>query len=293
MAKPYDATLKQMLDDFASDWIASFASALGLPNGPLEVLDPESSTVQVAADKVFRLPHGAGILHLEAQANWDGELPDRVVKYSIYLHDQYGGPVHSVVFLLRPEANATSITGVVTRTRIDGRPLLIFHYDVIRVWELSADQLINGNIGTMALALLTDDAGGRLPELVQRFAERAENEVPDQQLRDRLLTEGFILMGLRYDKPLIQSLFHGVQKMKESSTYQGILEEGVEKGLEKGRGEGRVEGLRLSLVTLLEQKFGSVPPSLEAQIQQTQDAGKLQAALRQVLTLARPEDLVL
>ena len=30
--------------------------------------------------------------------------------------------------------------------------------------------------------------------------------------------------------------------MRDSDTYQAILEEGVEKGLEKGREEGRVEG---------------------------------------------------
>lgn len=172
-----------------------------------------------------------------------------------------------------------------------------FHYDVVRVWELSADQLLAGGIGLTPLGLLTNDARHRLPEVVQRFAERIDRDVPDAALRDRLLTEGFILMGLRYDKALIRALSLGVQKMRESSTYQMILEEGEEKGLAKGlaegRVEGRVEGLRLSLVTLLEQRFGRVPPDLDAKIQQATDPAALQAALRQVFTLTAADDLMI
>jgi hypothetical protein len=45
-----------------------------------------------------------------------------------------------------------------------------------------------------------------------------------------------VLMGLRYDRVLIEQLLRGVRGMKESVTYQAIVEEGVVKGrLEEAR----------------------------------------------------------
>lgn len=289
MAKQYDATLKQILDDYSPDWVAWLSPGLGLPLGPLVALDPEISTVQVAADKVFRLPAGAGVLHLEVQSSWDGDLPDRMLEYNVYLHGRDGGPVHSVAILLRREANATAITGQLVRHRHDGRPFLTFEYAVVRVWELTAEQLLTGGLGTAPLGLLTDDAQEHLPALVRRLADRAASEIAEPQARDRFLAGSSILLGLRYDSGVAQALFAGVQGMEESSVYQML----VQRGVEKGRAEGRVEELHLTLRTLLEQKFGGIAPELESRVQQTADTDKLRAAIRQVLTIQSPADLVL
>ena len=93
--------------------------------------------------------------------------------------------------------------------------------------------------------------------------------------------------------------------MHESSTYRAIFREGeqrghdlgIAEGLTKGRGQGvdvgRLEGLRLSLVMLLEQKFGRVPAELDTRIQTTTDPVRLQAAVRQLLTIQAIDDLIL
>src|SRR5260370_15948761 len=44
----------------------------------------------------------------------------------------------------------------------------------------------------------------------------------------------FILLGLRYSRELARHLLRGVRSMKESVTYQAILEEGEEKGKIEG-----------------------------------------------------------
>ena len=74
MSKPYDAAMKQLLDDFAIDWVDWLAPLFGLPSTvDVEPLDVDLSTVQVSADKVFRFKAPAeGLLHIEPQASWDG-----------------------------------------------------------------------------------------------------------------------------------------------------------------------------------------------------------------------------
>src|SRR5437773_7375334 len=55
-----------------------------------------------------------------------------------------------------------------------------------------------------------------------------------RQQAKMIWASAYILLGLRYSPALAAQLFRGVVSMKESSTYQAILEE--------GRTEGRSEG---------------------------------------------------
>lgn len=73
--------------------------------------------------------------------------------------------------------------------------------------------------------------------------------------------------------------------MRESATYQAILEE--------GRDEGLLLARREDLLALLQERFGAVPPDGEAKVRATTDEAKLQAALRRVLHIAAPGDLPL
>ncbi len=89
MNKPFDTTLKDLLNVFAVDWADWLGPRIGL-TADLEVepLDVDLSTVQMSADKAFRLqPPAEGILHIEPQASWDGSFPGRLLRYSALLHD--------------------------------------------------------------------------------------------------------------------------------------------------------------------------------------------------------------
>jgi hypothetical protein len=287
MAGAFDATLKQLLDLCAPDWIAWLAPLVGLPvSVTAQPLDVDLSTVQPVADKVFQLqPPATGLLHLEAQSSWDGAFPGRLLLYNVLLEDRYGGPVHTVALLLRREASAPGLTGTVLRTDAAGHEYLRFAYTVVRLWELPADALLSGGLGAAALALLTDDAEPRLQELVNRLAERAAQEMPTKADADLLLSCGYILTGLRYDEAVARTLFHGVQKMKESSTYRAILEE--------GRTEGLLTARREDLLAVLQERFRAVPPEIEAKIQATTDVAKLQTAFRRAFHINAPNELPL
>ena len=153
--------------------------------------------------------------------------------------------------------------------------------------------MLSAGIGAAPLALLTDDAEPRLPELVSQFAERVAKESPDQDTENLLLSCSYILLGLRYDKDVIRSLFSGVQKIRESSTYQAILDEGREEGLREGRNEAIIQGEQVAIITFLQERFGAVPPEVETRVRATTDPTRLQAAIRQVLQIDAPGDLQL
>lgn len=314
MPGPYDAALKQLLDARGPDWVGWLARLVGLPAGvAADPLDPDLSVVQPVADKVFRLrPPELGLLHLEAQSSWDGDLPGRLLLYNVLLEDRYGGPVHTVALLLRRDANAPDLTGEVVRADATGREYLRFTYGVIRLWRLPADDLIGAGLGMMPLALLTDDAAPRLQELVDRLADAAVRELPEQNAREVVLSCGFQLLGMRYNADVIRRLLAGLQNMvdlRESSFFQVLREdaraeglqqgrtEGLQQGLQQGRNEGlqqgRAEFAREALLGQLQEKFGAVPPAVEARVRAATDPDRLAAALRQVLRITSPDELVL
>ncbi|HVS36376.1 MAG TPA: hypothetical protein VMS17_12490 [Gemmataceae bacterium] len=256
MSKPYDATLKAMLEASPADW----PRLAGFRVGRAEVIDADVSTVTAATDKVLRLSGGLDVvMHFEFQAGPDTGLPQRVHTYNALLEDRHGQPVHSVVVLLRPEADLRSITGQYEQ-QLPGaaEPYLIFRYQVIRVWQLPPGPLLAGGVGTLPLAPIGAVMEADLPGMIDRLKER----LAAPRLRKAagvLWTAVDVLMGLRYDRALVEKLLRGVRGMEESVTYQAIIEKGVAKGVAKGR----LEGARRILLLSGEEEFGA-PPSPRA-----------------------------
>ena len=302
MTKPFDTTLKDLLNIFAVDWADWLGPEIGL-SAKIEVepLDVDLSTVQMSADKVFRLKAPTeGILHIEPQASRDVDFPGRLLRYSALLDARYGDPVYSVALLLRPDA-APGITGVVSRKRKNGCEYLRFEYFVVKVWELHVEPLMASGIGALPLALLTNEAAGQLGTLVDRIDARLRAEqVPDAD-RVFLLTCGYILLGLRYTRDEIRNAYTRVRGMKESSTYQAILEEGREEGEIKGEIKGREEGQAIgllkgeqnSLLMILRDRFGDVPAEVELRIRAVTEAARLQHAILRAIRISTIDDLEL
>jgi len=252
MAKTFDATLKFLEDQFGADWAAALSRYAGLPPGiRVEPLDSDLSVASAQTDKLFRLSGPAtGLLHLELESTWAGEIPNRPLLYSVLAEHRHGGPVYSVVILLRPEANADAVSGELVREGAVGE-YLRFRYRVVRLWELASAELMAGPIGTLPLALLTNDAQAQLSDLIRRMDERVRRELGDGPDAETIRTACYLLLGLRYDKDAIDRLFAGVTQMMESSTYRGLLE------------DGEVRALRRTLLRLGRKKLG--PPTAEAE----------------------------
>ncbi len=71
------------------------------------------------------------------------------------------------------------------------------------------------------------------------------------------------LLGLRYDSAVAQTLFQRVQKIRESSTYQAILD------------EGRAEAGQRFVLQLGTKSFGPTAATIEAAVRSINDFDRL------------------
>jgi predicted transposase YdaD len=101
-------------------------------------------------------------------------------------------------------------------------------------------------------------------------------------------------MGLRYPKERVADLLKGVLGMKESVTYQAIVEEGRAEGLAEGRKEGRAEGreegreeaLQATLLKMGSRLFGAPHREVESEVQRIMDADRLTRMIDRLLDVA-------
>ncbi len=270
----FDVTTKHLIEAHTADWLA----LAGVPTGGRvpRVVDADLSAIASVPDKLIRLGTGrrGTAVHVEFQAARDRDLDQRVRAYNVLARRRHGVPVRSVVFLLRPEAGPPPVRGSVDWAGRGGSPLS-FAYDLIRVWQLPAEQLLAGGIGTLPLAPIAAVDRSSLRGVIGRMRDRLEHEV-DAPLAAEVLHASRILAGLRYNWGEVQSLFRGVQNMRESSYYQGIMAEGRLEGRLEGRVEGRVEGERDLLVRQGTHKFGRAPAAALARLRAVAEVDELE-----------------
>ncbi len=255
MSKPYDVTTKELVAASPETWIR----LAGLPVGPTELVDTDLATVSTEADRVLRVNSiNPYLAHIEFQATYKPDLPDRTLRYNVIVYYQHGLPVQSVIFLMRSAADGPRMTGRVDyAVAADGS--LSFRYRIVRVWELPLEALLNGELALLPLALLTDEAADHLPEVIRSMENLIQREANPSQA-EFLWTTTYLLMGLRFSLEEAGALLKGVRALEESVTYQDILAKGEAKGEAKGRAEGEVIGraaeARNYLLRLGRKRFG-------------------------------------
>jgi predicted transposase YdaD len=94
----------------------------------------------------------------------------------------------------------------------------------------------------------------------------------------------YILLGLRFTPALASQVFRGVVSMKESSTYQAIVEEGRAEGIAQGMAEGAVAEAKKLLRLLGDEAFGPPDAATTAAIEQLDDLVQLEDLLRRERT---------
>lgn len=97
----------------------------------------------------------------------------------------------------------------------------------------------------------------------------------------------YILLGLRFTPALASQVFRGVVSMKESSTYQAILEEGRSEGIAAGAVAEAKKVLRLQG----DEAFGAPDAPTAAAIERLDDLARLEDLLRRVRTAASWREL--
>jgi hypothetical protein len=96
---------------------------------------------------------------------------------------------------------------------------------------------------------------------------RLDREVTPSQAAE-LWSATYILMGVRYDDALIDTLLQGVLAMEESVTYQKIIR--------KGKAEGKAEEARKILLLLGRDHFGEPSAEVQAVLDALTDVQRLE-----------------
>jgi hypothetical protein len=293
MAKPFDATTKDLLEADPAAWMAY----LGLhPQGTVEVIDSDLSTVTTEADKVFRVDGPESYLvHVEMQSSADTTLPRRLLRYNVLLDYRHDMRVWSVALLLRPEAEASTLTGSLGLRLPDGQSIHDFRYGVVRAWRQSAEEVLQGPLNTLPMALLADVPLESARSVVQRIDERLMQETTVAEAA-RLINSTVLLAGLRFEKKTLSSLFSGVRtmpllnsKILKDSSGPAFLEELMRAAIEE---QIRVEEARSLLVDLATDRFGAPSEPQKTLLDGIEDHDRLVRLCKKVGRLSTWEELL-
>jgi predicted transposase YdaD len=293
MPKPFDATTRYLLEAHPDAWPRYF----GLPSAwPVGVINADLSTITAEADKVLRI--GAPepwLLHVELQSSYDRILPRRLLRYNVLLDLRHDLPVQSVAVLLRPGADGADLTGTLRRRLPEGDVFHEFRYRVIRAWQQPVEQVLEGGLGALPLAPLADVSEATLPGVLRRMHERLRREAspPDAAM---LWTATYLLMGLRYPREVATQLLQGVRGMRDSVTYQAILEEGKAEGIAQGKAEGEAKGMTVEAKRILlrmgQKRFGPPGEAIVAAIGGITDREQAEALTERLLDVSSWDELL-
>ncbi len=289
MPKPFDAATKELLESDPGAWVELI---LGRRFAEVRILNVDLSTVTAEADSVLSVADDVSwLVHLEFQSGYDPDLPLRLQRYNVLVNYRHRQPVQSAALLLCPGADGPALTGLFQQALPDGFLYHEFRYNVVRIWEHPAEEILKGGLGTLPLAPLGKVHEDDLPALIQTIRQRLDREAARNQVQ-ALWTSTYLLMGLKYPEDLIERLFEGAQNMTESVTYQKILREGLAKGRAEGRTEGRAEEARRILKRLGTRRLGEPSPEFDAVIDAIVDLERLEQLADQVLDASSWQELI-
>jgi predicted transposase YdaD len=182
-------------------------------------------------DFVMRLRRGGEeyLRHIEFQARHRGDLALRFFGYAAALAVRSRLPVLTTVIYVQPSAPRE----LSYRPVVGGRVSNVWHFSVVRLWELSPRELLA--LGPGGAALVPLSSGASL-SLVAAASRRIQREAPREGQPDLLA----ILQAFAEGRYTARQLARVIPE--EVVMASGLFEKAVEKGKAEGRAEGQAEG---------------------------------------------------
>jgi predicted transposase YdaD len=203
------------------------------------------------------------------------------------LSDRHDLPVPTGVVVLHPGADSPQLSGVYERGFPGEEAYLTFRYQVVRVWQLPPGPLLTGGLGLLPLAPISAVTEPELPGIIERMEQRLCGRGKRKQA-PAVWAAAYILLGLRYSAELVAQLFRGVVSMKESSTYQAILQEGEA----RGEARGAVRELRKTIRLVGDDAFGPPDAKTAAALDRIEDLARLEEMAKRLRTAGSWQELL-
>jgi len=254
MAKPWDDTMKRLIrahpQHFVS-WVlkgAIFKAALSieLKNWTREadfLLDVIQNDQQM-------------LMHMEFQSSEDEDMAQRLLEYNVLATREHGRPVLSCVIYLRKDSKIAESPLIWELP--NGQKVLYFHFIVIKLWDITADELIQTNLtGLLPLVPLTKDGGQYevIDEVATKLAAAKEYNLLEYARRFASLVfkEGS-------DHEWLNRRF---------AVYKDILEDSWV--VQEQRREGELRGLHLAVQDVIQARFPEILPFVKKQMEGIED----------------------
>ena len=255
MPKPWDDTMKRLIrthpQHFVS-WVlkgAIFKAALSieLKNWTREtdfLLDVIQNERQM-------------LIHMEFQSREDEDMAQRLLEYNVLATREHGRPVLSCVIYLRKDSKVAE-TPLIWELP-NGQKVLYFHFIVIKLWDITADELIQTNLtGLLPLVPLTKDGGQYevIDEVATKLAAAKEYNLLEYARRFASLVfkEGS-------DHEWLNRRF---------AVYKDILEDSWV--VQEQRREGELRGLHLAVQDVIQARFPEILPYAKKQMEGIEDS---------------------
>ena len=181
-----DSPLKQLVSAFTTDFAAWLLHADVREAHPLNVELPGS---MLTADQVFHVTLADGralVLHIEFQGRASHQpMKWRMLEYMARLASTHHLDVWSAVLDVARGAGLDD-TGNYQLTGPDGVFTLSWHYQVVRLWAMQAEELVA--VGRPALLALVGQTHIETPEVLLPQVVTHIRNVSDADMRGRLLT---------------------------------------------------------------------------------------------------------
>ena len=239
--KPYDDAFKLL----AAQDAAALLVLLGEiePDEQVEIT-PLGRELRVSTrlpDQAYKVVTAAGarVAHIEAQTKYPQVMPDRMADYGVREWLQNHLPVVCYVLLLTDEGLPERPPTV---GRIDaGDVQIIVRYRLIRLSQISAARMLRlGRANLLPFVPLM-----RGDETTLAVGARRVGQIEDEQQRLQLGFDFLVLGGLRYNPADLLDLIGResmipLEILKESPTYEFLINEGKD----RWKAEGKIEGER-------------------------------------------------
>ena len=205
MNKPFDRSLKEFLDGAPENFVRLFGLLPDEPGWRLYPLRPETSPPVMMTDFAALAigPRGERlIVHIEFYLDYSAGLPVKICRYGVNQVLQYECPVISVMLLIRPGAPGNIPS---QGEYVQGKTRIIHPFQVIRLWQVSAQPILADpalrHLFALVPGLACDwDDLRRVAEAVGESGDEAE------------LARFLLMLSLKYNKGQIESLI-GRHKM--------------------------------------------------------------------------------
>jgi predicted transposase YdaD len=289
MSKPFDETLKHLTELSPQDWVVRG----GWSAAPATTIDADIATIAGAADKAIRVAGAPDwLLSVDFHAGHDtaAKLPNLLL-YNSALYRRHDLLVRTLLVVLHRGADSPQLTGTDERGFPGEPPDVTLRYRVVRVWQVPANHWLSGGLGLVPLAPLGELRTDQLPAVIGRVKRRLEREAAPGDAAD-LWSAMYILMGLRYEQALVQRLLQGVLAMRESVTYQAILEEGRAEGEARGEARGKTEEARRMLLLFAREKLGEPSAAEQTALEAVTDLKGLELLAQELKRADSWQDLL-